>query len=139
MVKATEFFQDLFTVDLQPDEILTAVSFAPAKAGAYEKLYQKASHYALVGVAAVLEVAGGKVSSARIGLTGASTRALRLTAVEKALTGRAASKESIEKASQGAGAAVDPINADLHAGEEYRRAMIDVFVKRALLKALARA
>jgi CO/xanthine dehydrogenase FAD-binding subunit len=30
------------------------------------------------------------------------------------------------------------VNSDLHASEEYRRAMIDVFTRRALVAALAR-
>jgi carbon-monoxide dehydrogenase medium subunit len=137
VVKAADFFQDLFTVDMQPDEILTAVAFSPVKVSAYAKLYQKASHYAIVGVAAALEMKDGKIQSARIGLTGATTRAMRLTQVEQALAG--ASEDGIEKAVQGAGAGLDPINADIHASEEYRRAMIPVFVKRAVLAALARA
>jgi carbon-monoxide dehydrogenase medium subunit len=139
VVKAGAFFQDLFTVDMQTDEILTAVSFTPVKASAYAKLYQKASHYAIVGVAAALEVNGGTIAAARVGLTGASTHAVRLTAVEQALVGQPATAAAAEQASQGAGDGVESINSDLHASEDYRRAMIGVFVKRALLGALARA
>ena len=135
-VKATGFFQDLFTVDMQPDEIITAVSFAPVKASAYVKLYQKASHYAIVGVAAALDVSGGTITSAQIGLTGATTHAVRLTSVEQALAGQTAS--AIDKAAQAAGSDLDPINEDIHASAEYRRAMIAVFVKRAVTGALAR-
>lgn len=136
-VKASAFFQDLFTVDLQSDEILTAVSFAPAKVSAYVKLYQKASHYALVGVAAVLDAKGGKINSARIGLTGATTHATRLTSVEQALVGQG--KDGVEQATKGAGAGLEHVNADLHASEDYRRAMVGVFAKRAVLAALLRA
>ena len=136
-VKAVDFFQDLFTVDMQPDEILTAVSFAPVKASAYVKLYQKASHYAIVGVAAALDANGGKIASARLGLTGASTHATRLTKVEQALAGQG--KDGVEKATQNAGADLSSVNSDIHASEEYRRAMVGVFAKRAVLAALARA
>ena len=138
VVKASDFFQDLFTVNMQPDEIITAVAFAPVKAAAYEKLYQKASHYAIVGVAAALDVKGGKIQSARIGLTGAGTHATRLTKVEQALAGQTASKEAVEKAAAGAGAELSDLNADIHASADYRKAMISVFTKRALTKALAR-
>ena len=55
-----------------PDEIIAGVQFAPVKAAAYAKLHQRASHFAIVGVAAALEVKGGVIQSARIGLTGAS-------------------------------------------------------------------
>ena len=138
VVKATAFFQDFFTVDMQPDEILTAVSFVPVKASAYVKLYQKASHYAIVGVAAALEVSGGAIKSARLGLTGATTHAVRLPKVEQALAGLGASAEAIGAAAAGAGADLQSINSDIHASGDYRRAMIDVFVKRAVMAALAR-
>jgi carbon-monoxide dehydrogenase medium subunit len=136
-VKATDFFQDLFTVAMQPDEILTAVSFAPVKASAYVKLYQKASHFAIVGVAAVLDAKGGKIGSARLGLTGATTHAVRLTKAEQALAGQG--KDAVEKATQDAGAGLENVSADIHASEAYRRAMVGVFAKRAVLAALARA
>lgn len=137
VVKASAFFQDLFTVDLEPGEIITGVRFAPVRAAAYEKLYQKASHYAIVGVAAVLDVKDGKIQSARIGLTGATTHAVRMTKLEQALAG--ATKETIEKVAADAGADVQNVNADIHASEQYRRAMVGVIAKRALLAALARA
>lgn len=135
-VAATAFFQDLFTVDLRPDEILTAVSFTPVRASAYVKLYQKASHYAIVGVAAALDVSGGIIRSARIGLTGATTHAIRLTRVEQALAGKPATPEAIASASADAGDGIEPINGDIHASADYRRAMIEVFVKRAVGAAL---
>ena len=138
-VKATAFFQDLFTVDLQPDEIITAVRFTPVKAGAYAKLYQKASHYALVGIAAIVDAQGGKIRSARIGVTGASTHASRLSKLEQALGGQGTSADAVAKATANAGAELQTVNADLHAGEEYRRAMVGVFAKRAILAAIARA
>jgi carbon-monoxide dehydrogenase medium subunit len=136
-VKATAFFQDLFTVDLQSGELITSVRFAPVKSAAYVKLYQKASHYAIVGIAAVLDVKGGKIQSARIGLTGATTHAVRLSKLEQALAG--ATRETVEKAVNNAGADLELVNTDIHASEDYRRAMVDVFAKRAVLAALDRA
>ncbi len=138
-IKASGFFTEMFTVDLQPDEIIVAVRFTPVKAAAYVKLHQRASHYAIVGVAAALEVSGGAIKSARLGLTGAGPKAVRMTAVEKALAGQQTTKEAIAGAVTAAGSDLDQINADLHASEEYRRAMIPVFTKRAIEAALARA
>jgi len=138
IVKADAFFQDLFTVDLGTEEILAKVRIAPAKASAYAKLYQRASHFAIVGVAAALDASGGTIRSARVGLTGASTHAQRLTGVEAALTGKPASADTIEAASSSAGDAPQVVNSDLHASESYRRAMVGVFTRRALAAALAR-
>lgn len=137
-VKASDFFKDLFTVDLAADEIIAGVQFAPVKAAAYAKLHQRASHYAIVGVAAALDVDSGNIRSARVGLTGASTHAVRLTAVEQALAGKPATPQTVEAAARTAGQGLEPVNADLHASEEYRRAMIPVFTRRALAAALAR-
>lgn len=138
-VAAHDFFQDLFTVDLGPHEIITAVRFAPVRAAAYAKLYQRASRFAIVGVAAALEVADGVINVARVGLTGAVSSAVRLAGVETALVGQPASVESAATAAAGAGDALSDVNADLHASEAYRRAMVSVFTKRALEAALARA
>jgi aerobic carbon-monoxide dehydrogenase medium subunit len=138
-IRAHDFFQNLFTVDLAPNEIIAGVQFAPIRSAAYAKLHQKASHFAIIGVAAALELDGKTIRSARIGLTGASTHGQRLRGVEQALAGKPATAETIAAAAKNAGASLDAVNEDIHASEEYRRAMIDVFTRRALEKALSRA
>ena len=143
-VPAADFFQGLFTVDLADTELITGVRFAPVQAAAYAKLYQRASRFAIVGVAAALEISEGSmlrkrtIQSARIGLTGAVSHAVRLTGVEKALAGQPATANALAQAAQGAGADLADVNADLHASEAYRRAMVQVFTTRALQGALDR-
>ena len=138
-VKASSFFRDLFTVDLAPDEIIVAVQFKPAHAAAYAKLRQRASHFAIVGVAAALDVDdGGTIRSARVGVTGAGPAAFRLARVEDALAGKRASQETIAAAAGQAGAGLPVVNSDIHASAEYRRAMIAVFTRRALEAAIKR-
>jgi carbon-monoxide dehydrogenase medium subunit len=136
VVKAADFFKDLFTVDMAADEIIGSVQFAPVRTAAYVKLYQRASHYAIVGVAASLEVSGGTIVSARIGLTGATSHARRLTNVEQALAGQPVSRKAIEGAAQMAGLDLHDVNSDIHASADYRRAMIPVFTRRALTAAM---
>jgi carbon-monoxide dehydrogenase medium subunit len=138
VVKARDFFRGLFTVDLAADELIVAVQFAPVKSAAYAKLYQRASHFAIVGVAAALDMSGGVIRSAKVGLTGASSHATRLTDVEDALAGKAPSAANIQAAVRSAGGTLEDINSDIHASREYRRAMIPVFAERALTRALAR-
>src|SRR5262245_33383905 len=138
-VKAGAFFQGLFTVDLGPDEIITAVQFAPVRTAAYAKLHQRASHFAIVGVAAALDISGGAIQGARVGVTGATPSAKRLTAVEQQLSGKKPSTEAFAAAAKNAGADLKDVNGDLHAGEDYRRAMVAVFTRRALDAALGRA
>jgi len=138
VAKAKTFFRGLFTVDLGPEEIITGVQFTPVKSAAYAKLHQRASHFAIVGVAAALDVSGGTIRAARVGVTGATPFATRLTAIEQQLTGAKATAETIAAASKNAGAGLKDVNSDLHASEDYRRAMVGVFTKRALTDALAR-
>ena len=138
-VKAADFFQGFYTVDLQASEIITAIRFAPVRSAAYAKLHQRASHYAIVGVAAALDLKGGVIEAARVAVTGATTHAMRLADVEKALAGNKASADVVAAASANAGSGIADLNADLHGSAEYRKAMIPVFAKRALEKALARA
>jgi carbon-monoxide dehydrogenase medium subunit len=139
VVMAHDFFKDLFTVDMAPDEIIASVQFTPVRTSAYAKLFQRASHYAIVGVAAVLELNGGTIVSARIGVTGATSHAQRLAGVERALADRPLSKETIAAAAEVAAEGLDGINSDIHASVDYRRAMVPVFTRRALEGVLARA
>src|SRR5262245_24136092 len=82
----------LLTCDSQDFSHFGESSFWPS--------HQRASHFAIVGVAAALDVRGGTIQSARIALTGASSHALRLTAVEQALAGKPLSTISIEAAAR---------------------------------------
>ncbi|MBY0497229.1 MAG: xanthine dehydrogenase family protein subunit M [Cyanobacteria bacterium] len=135
-VKAAAFFRGFYDVDLAAGELIVAVHVTPVRSAAYAKLHQRASHYAIVGAAVALDVKGGVIQSARVGLTGATTHAIRLAGVEKALAGKKADGVAAAVASA-AGEAGD-LNADLHASADYRKAMIPVFVKRAVERALAR-
>jgi len=81
----------------------------------------------------VLDVKGGTIQSARIGLTGATTHAVRLTKLEQALAG--AAKDSVEKITANAGAELQMVNSDIHASVAYRRHLAGVLVSRVLLEA----
>jgi aerobic carbon-monoxide dehydrogenase medium subunit len=137
-VKAEDFFQDIFTVDMAENEIIAGVQFAPIAKAAYAKLHQRASHYAIVGVCAALQVNGNTCTSARVAITGASTHAQRLTAVENALAGKELAQANIDAAAALADQALTDVNSDIHASEAYRRAMAKVFTRRAIERAAAR-
>ena len=139
VANARTFFKGLFTVDLDPAEIIMSVQFIPIKTAAYAKLHQRASHFAIVGVAAAVEVSGATIASARVGVTGAAAAATRLSAVEQQLMGQKPSAETIAAASKNAGAELEDVNGDLHGSPDYRRAMVAVFTRRALTAALERA
>jgi carbon-monoxide dehydrogenase medium subunit len=141
-IAADDMFVEMLTTALEPNEIIISVSFprlGQGEGAAYEKLRQPASRYALVGVAAYVKLGGdGKVAEARVAVTGAGTKATRQNAAEAALVGTDGSAEAVAAAADTAGDNVDYLG-DIHASEEYRRAMVKVYAKRALTRALERA
>lgn len=136
-IRAGDFFYGLWATALQPGEILVEVRFAnrPGTAGAYEKLAQAASGFALVGAAAALEVKNGSCASARLGLTGVAAGPQRLTGLEEKLVGESLTPEVVRAACAQAGDEVESPLDDAHASAEYRRAMTGVVASRAILKA----
>src|SRR5436190_10650281 len=101
-IPAGDFFVDLLATALEPREILTAVRIPRIQGrtgSAYVKIRNKASHYALVGAAVVLQLGDdGKCSSASVALTGAASRPFRLEKVESALKGTKLNEDDIRNA-----------------------------------------
>jgi carbon-monoxide dehydrogenase medium subunit len=140
-VKLEDFLQGPFQTAMRADEILVEIRRPPVPAGAggaYAKLAQPASGYAIVGVAAVIAKSGGSISHARVALTGVHEHAYRAPEVEAALVGTAGSPDDVSTAAQHATVDVE-VNADIHADREYRTAMAAVYTRRAIEAALARA
>ncbi|MDE2817281.1 MAG: xanthine dehydrogenase family protein subunit M [Chloroflexota bacterium] len=137
------FFRDLLTTALRPNEILTEVHIPALPAGtgvSYQKLPNKASHYAVVGVAAAITVGDdGVCTEARIGVTGAGPTAVRARNTERILKGKHVDAAVIRRAAKRAGANVEDLNDDLHASAEYREHLTTVFAARAIEEALSRA
>lgn len=139
-VPATEFFVDILTSALEPDEVLTHISI-PAPHGrtamSYQKFRHPASGYAVVGVAVVLSVSeSGTCQEARIAITGATTTATRATQAEDMLRGKQLNQATIEVAAEQATAGMSYLG-DIYASETYREHLVKVYTKRALLAAIA--
>jgi carbon-monoxide dehydrogenase medium subunit len=141
VIAATDFFLGPFETAIRPDELVTEIRrpALPAGAGgAYAKLAQPASGYAMVGVCAVIARVGGRIEHARVALTGVSDSAYRATAVEEGLVGTDGSPDVIAAAAAEA-TANRSINSDIHADREYRAAMAEVYTRRAIETARSRA
>jgi carbon-monoxide dehydrogenase medium subunit len=140
-VSANDFFIDTFVTALEPEEMIREIIVPAEAAGtgtSYQKVPQPASGFAIVGVAARVRKQNGKVSLARIGITGLSNRAYRAAAAEQALTGTPGAEAAIQAAAALAAQGVDA-NADLHASSDYRRHLAQVYTARALVTALERS
>ena len=140
VVPAREFFVDILTTSIESNEIMTEIRF-PTPEGtkmSYQKLANKASHYSVVGAAVVLTIgADGTIERANVGFSGLAATPIRADNAEAALAGASTDGDSIAAAVKGCADDVDAL-ADLHGSADYRKAMAEVYAKRAIQAALSR-
>ncbi len=90
--------------NLGADELITAVDLPPLPFGRnslYRKARDRASYaFALVSVAAALEVENGKIVNARLALGGVAHKPWRATIAEQHLTGESASEQTFRRAAE---------------------------------------
>lgn len=122
-IAADDYFQGMFTTDLEEGEIITEVRFPIPEASNYQKFVQPASRFALVGVF-VAKYADG----VRVAVTGASNDGVfRWSEAEAAL-----SSNFSASALDGLTVAADDMIADLHGTAAYRAHLVGVMAKRAV-------
>jgi xanthine dehydrogenase YagS FAD-binding subunit len=98
--------------NLQADELITAVDLPPlafAKTSLYRKARDRASYaFALVSVAAALQVDNGKVTNVRLALGGVAHKPWRATLAEQRLLNEPASELTFRRAAEAELAAARP-------------------------------
>lgn len=141
-VHLTNFFVDHLTTVAQPDEIITGISvpFLPPRSGTVYLKYlaRTAADYGTVGVAVrlSLEAAGDRVADVRIALAGVGPTTVRPLDVEAALRGQPADRAAFATVAAAVRSAVSP-SSDSRGSAEYKRHMVEVFLRRALDKSRA--
>jgi 4-hydroxybenzoyl-CoA reductase subunit beta len=127
---------------LQPNELVTRV-FLPASAADYRGVYRKlrvrgSIDYPLAGVAVVMKRSSngksGHVADARIGITAVNPAPLLVKGASELLAGKAVDDALAEAAGNLAAKICKPLTTSALT-PEYRREMIRVFTKRAVLAA----
>jgi len=135
-VAADDFFVDLFDTAIEEGEILKEVRI-PKRAGwgaHYEKFVRVAHQWPIVAVAAAVLVQDGTISEARVGLTNMGSTPLRARSVEQALVGQPATDEAVRTAAASAAEGTNPPS-DLNGDADYRRHLVTVLTRRAVLAA----
>ncbi len=125
-IMADDYFIDLFTTALEPNEFITCITFPKPHRMAYVKFEQAASRFALVGIAiAQFE------NEVRVAVTGTAQGVVRLATFEAALL----NDFSIAAI---AGLKVDEsiMGSDIHAQADYRAHLAAVGVRRAVEQCL---
>jgi aerobic carbon-monoxide dehydrogenase medium subunit len=135
-VPAAEFFVDLFTTAVEPDEVLVEVRI-PKKTGwgaHYEKFQRVAQAWSIVAVAAAVRTEGGSIAQARVALTNMGATPVRAIGVEQALVGQQATAETIRAAAEHAAEGTRPVS-DGNADADYREHLARVLTGRAVAAA----
>lgn len=140
-VPIEDFFVGFMQTVLSPNELLAELVI-PAQAegsvGAYVKYAMRPLDFSIVGVGVRLTLGSdGTCVQARIGLNGAGPIPLRPRQAEAALVGRKldAEPDALAEAADLAAAESEPVG-DIDGSAEYKRKMVRVFVRRAVLQAL---
>jgi aerobic carbon-monoxide dehydrogenase medium subunit len=138
-----DFFVDLFTSALEPDELLTEIRvprYTGPAGGTYLKLERKVGDYATVGVAVHLQLSGdrARIDQAGIALTGVGPKNIKVTDAEAALVGQQPSPELFAEAGAIAAAAAEP-HTDVRGPADYKRSVVSTFVRRGLQQAADQA
>jgi carbon-monoxide dehydrogenase medium subunit len=126
---------------LAKNELITKLR-VPAQ-GAARAVYFKvtagsADDWPALGVAVVIESEGKSIKSARIVVSAATTKAMRLTLAEKALIGTFADDKTLGKVAEAAATEADII-ADLRGSASYKRELLRVYAVRAVRAAMSGA
>lgn len=134
IIKAKEFFKDMFTTAIKPNELLVEVR-VPKLDGfryGYESIQRRSGDLALAISSVIIKIEKGVCKSAKIVIGATSPVPIELKAAEELLIGKELNKDIIEKvASKVYEELPEPIS-DIKASSEYRREVARVLTIRAL-------
>ena len=124
-------------------QMITAIRFRPLAGGwtsAYQRLAsRKALTLPMLNAAVVLGLEDGMCSEARIAVGPVAPTPFRAREAEAALVGQAPDAETIGQAAWLAADAANPRDSVLRGSQDYRKAMVEVLVRRALMEVATKA
>ncbi len=143
-VPVSELFVTYLTTTLDQPEVITDVLIPvtrPRQGWAFQEMVRRTSDFAIVAVAAWLELEAGAdvIRAVRVALAGVADRVV--LADQELLAGLRGTGADGPAAEQAAAALADSVApaSDVHASADYRRRLVRVLSARALQEAFARA
>lgn len=140
-IAAQDFFESALATTLEEDEIVTEIrlpALAAQTGWAFEEFARRSGDFGIAGVGVTLSLADRKVGEARVALLGVAQTPMRASAAEALLTGKGRDDDLIAAAAEAARDAAEPED-DLHGSADYRRHLVGVLTRRALVAAWDRA
>lgn len=143
VLAADDFFQGIYTVDIQPDELLVEIAFPPwpARTGwSFREVARRHGDFALAGVAATVMLdTQGRCQAARLVYISVGERPINAAGAAQLLLGNELTDESVSAAAEHAAAVeIDP-SGNIHASAAYQRHLVRVLTRQALREAGARS
>ena len=138
-IAATDFFLDLYTTDLQPDEIVVSAEVPVASTGewfAFDELARRHGDYAVAGVAVAARFDGLLAQRVRLGFLGMGLIPLRAPRTEALLSGKVLDETTIEIALLSLKGELDPLP-DLTHSSQTKNHLATVLTRRLLTAAHA--
>jgi carbon-monoxide dehydrogenase medium subunit len=144
VIAAADFLRGPFSTALDGDELLTEIrlprqDLVGVRSGhAFVEFVRTHGNFAVVAVAAVVELDGERIQRAALAMTGVAPTAVRAGGAEEVLTGAAPDAATIAAAAEAAVVGISP-SSDVHASAATRTALARTYVRRALELAISRA
>ena len=131
---AGDLFKGFLETDLRPDEMIVEVRLHGFEHASLKEMCRRQGDFAVVAAAVALRTADGRCNDARVVLGGVAGNVLRMSSAESVLVGEPLSDETFAAAAAAAAGDIDP-PADLQGPPQYRRHLVGVLVRRALVEA----
>lgn len=138
-IPAAEFFRDLYTTDMAPDELLVGADVpvaTPADWFGFDELARRHGDYAVAGLAVAARFDGTVAHQVRLSFLGMGPTPMRARRTEALLAGKSLTSATIEIALASLKAELDPL-ADLHHESGTKRHLATVLARRLLMAAQA--
>jgi aerobic carbon-monoxide dehydrogenase medium subunit len=136
-IPVSEFFRGIFETDLSADEIVTEIRIPALDTPyqRYEKYRRRLCDWAIVGVAASVELDGASIRRGSVVLTNVGPTPERAVSTERALLASGSLDDVIDNAAEVAADEIEP-TPELNAPAHYKKHLARVFTHRALRRAL---
>jgi carbon-monoxide dehydrogenase medium subunit len=137
-IAVEDLFAGYFETVLRKNELISELRIpvqGKSRAAYIKVTTGSAEDWPALGVAVCLEQAGSAIKSARVVVSAATEKAMRLPAAEEALAGADANETSFARAGEAAADVVECIS-DVRGSAPYKRELVRVFVRRALRQAI---
>jgi aerobic carbon-monoxide dehydrogenase medium subunit len=137
VVESAHFFQGFMSTAIGVDEMLVEVRLPVAEPNAgwaFKEFSLRQGDFALAGIAAMVVADDDRCVSARIAACAVGDVPLRLGEAEEMLRESGLGSRNIEDAAKCAAEYIRPAD-DIHATAEYRRRLVRVLTRRAIVRA----